>query len=372
MKNYDQNTNPSTSGGRGRYRKEWAVAIFSLLMATALPALAATVAGITVRSGEAGFNEASTVCLCRHDTAEREELTFRRLLALSLAATNGSDTPAASLEAQAILLRSRGVWWMDYCTLGEGEGGIREDPSDNGESGETENAENGVRVEEHGRKGQEGGEKGAPSPPILCDSPTHGLPYLSYEELVALWGEAEADARISAAERAVKLTDGQVLCYEGEVVPALLHHSSGGVTRSVESLPWLSAVPTPEAGDEAIRRFSAEEVRHALAARFGLLLSADPTKWGLTVHTYSDGRVETVKVSGESLPGVAVAEALSLPSATFSVQVSDDTLTFVCRGEGSGCGLSREGAAIYAAGGLSCGEILAHYYPDCTVGVMGG
>ena len=388
MKNSDKHTDRPQSEGSGRYRREWAVALFSLLMATALPALAAMMAGISSYSEEDTITEETAVCLCRHETNATEELTFGRLLALSLASTNPSDTPCASLEAQAILLRSRGVWWMNYCGTVEGEGGVEEGGRKIGLEKVDENWENGAPVEENGSQangveeiadetkerekvGAKIQKKGVSSLPILCDSPVHGLPYLSYEELNSYWGEQEAGARLRASEKAVELTRGQVLCYEGEIVPALLHHSSGGVTRSVENLPWLAAVPTPETGREAICRLSAEEVRHSLAAKFGLLLPADPALWELIIHTASDGRVDTVEVTGEHLPGTAVAEALSLPSTTFSLQVKENTLIFVCTGEGSGCGLSREGAAIYASGGLSCGEILAHYYPDCTVGMMG-
>ena len=81
MKNGEKNTDRPSSAGVGRYRKEWVVAVFSLLMATALPALAAMVAGISVRSGTDGLTEQTTVCLCRHDTEVREELTFGRILA---------------------------------------------------------------------------------------------------------------------------------------------------------------------------------------------------------------------------------------------------------------------------------------------------
>lgn len=385
MKNGEKNTERPRSAMVGRYRKEWAVAAFSLLMATALPALAAMVAGISVRSGGDCLTEDSTVLLCRHDSKEQEELTFGRILALSLAATNASDTPAASWEAQAILLRSRGVWWMDYCGVAqdggnlddcarivEGDDGQQEEDRSNQQLNGTKSGQNGVQMEERGRKGKRGEETGDGAPIVLCDSPVHGLPYLSYDELVSLWGEAETDARIAAAVQAVKVTRGQVLCYEGEVVPAILHHSSGGVTRSVERLPWLAAVATPEEGSEAVYTCSAEEARNALAAGFGLLLPADPLLWELTLQSDAEGRAEWVTVAGELLSGAAFAEALRLPSAAFSVKVSADALTFTCTGAGSGCGLSRAGAAIYAAGGLTCGEILAHYYPDCTVGVMAG
>lgn len=404
MKNCNPHTNNHPNEGRGRFRREWAVALFCLLMATALPALAAMAAGFSASARGDRLTEETVFLLCRHGNDEgmaEEELSLGRLLALSLAATNPSDTPAASLEAQAILLRSRAVWWMDYCHIGEEDAEADEEKTARRQANGGEDRENGAVVEENGSKTKnmeenntsrkESAENGVETKkteendtamkqntqngaalPILCDSPVHGLPYLSQDELNSCFGEQETMERLKAAEKAVEVTRGQVLCYEGEVVPALLHHSSGGVTRSVENLPWLASVPTPEEGEEAVCRLSAEEARAALAARFGLLLPADPALWELTPETGEDGRVETVEVAGVELSGTAFAEALSLPSATFALTVEADALTFTCAGEGSGCGLSRAGAAIYAAGGLNCGEILAHYYPDCTVGVMGG
>lgn len=372
MKNSDQNRDRAPKQGKRGHTREWTIALFGLLMATALPALVAMMAGIGAGTGAGGIHDGTMLSICRHETGDREEQTLGRLIALSLAATNESDTPAASWEAQAILLRSRGVWWLDYCEYGDGKeekGSSKEERDGKEEVERSQNEENGGQVTENGENAVKSG-RGELH--ILCDSPSHGLPYQSYDELVELWGKQETDARLSAANRAVELTHGQVLCYEGEVVPALLHHSSGGVTRSVECLPWLAAVATPEDGREAVCTLTSEEARHLLAAHLGVLLPSDLTQWALTLHSDRDGRATTVELAGESLSGDAFANALSLPSTTFSVEVNADSLTFICRGEGSGCGLSREGAAIYASGGLTCGEILAHYYPDCTVGVIGG
>ncbi|MBO5778615.1 MAG: hypothetical protein J6R82_03505 [Clostridia bacterium] len=369
MKDDHKTANRQSKRGKGGYQKEWAIALFSLLMATALPALVAMVSGLGRSGSDVGINDHTVICLGRHEGQAEEELTLGRLLALSLAATNGSDTPAASWEAQAILLRSRSLWWMDYCGGVEGKSTRQEGSEGEKEKKDEKSDGNGASVEEKGREGQKG--PNASHRPFLCDSPVHGLPYLSHDELLKLWGEEEIKLRLDAAQKAVEKTRGQVLCYEGEVVPALLHHSSGGVTQSVEQLPWLASVSTPEEGKEAICTRSTDEVRHALAAGFGMLLPANSALWELSIQSSADGKVLMVQIGGEQLNGTAVAEALSLPSAAFTVEVGTDTLTFVCKGEGSGCGLSRAGAAIYAAGGLTCGEILAHYYPDCTIGIMG-
>ena len=365
--------NGKKRGKVGRFRREWIIALFCLLMATALPALVAIVAGVSEESVDFQLSDETVFGVCRHNGAEREEVTLGRLIALSLAATNSSDTPEASLQAQAILLRSRGVWWMNYCTIGEEDSyeeeekynSTNESAQERGISEEPEE-QNGELMKESVRT-----QKANDSLPILCDSSVHGLPYLSYDELVDRWGEKETAARISAADRAIQATRGQVLCYDGEVVPALLHHSSGSITRSVESLPWLSAVSTPEEERETVCARSEEEVRHCLAAALRLLLPSDSALWELSLETDSQGRVESVTILGQSFSGSTVANALNLPSVAFEIEMEGETLTFICRGEGSGCGLSREGAAIYAADGLSCGEILLHYYPSCTVGKIG-
>ncbi|MBQ8381772.1 MAG: hypothetical protein IJX47_01045 [Clostridia bacterium] len=316
-------------------RKEWLAAVFALLMATALPALTALLLGWEGGGRADALSEETTVAVCRHGSAESEEMPLERALTLSLAATNPSDTPAASLEAQAVVLRSRAVWWMGYC------------------NGDAEAAEQGSG--------------GADGRRTLCDSPAHGLPYRSERELTALWGKEEVAARIRAASSAVASTRGQVLCYGGEVIPAMVHTSSAGITRSVEELPWLASVTTPEEAVVTVCRVEAEDARAALAARFGLLLSAEPAEWEIGISAV-DGITESVCVGGEVLVATVFADALGLPSGSFGIEVSEGALVITCTGEGSGCGLSRAGAAVYARGGLSRGEILAHYYPDCTLG----
>lgn len=324
----------------GRLRKEWGIAIFALLMATALPALAAILVGAAVFREAENDWEDTTVCILRHGTEEESEsevLALSRILALSLAATNPSDAPAESLAAQAVILRSRAIWWMDYCKM--------------------EDASEAQSETEH---------------PTLCDSPSHGLPYLSAGELATEYGSDEAAKRIAAGEQAVEKTGGQVLCYEGEVIPALMHYSSPGRTRSAAELNWLSAVSTPETGKVQEIVLSAEKTRLCLATNFGVSLAENPIDWEIIPHANEAGWVESVTVEGTEWNGNVFAEALSLPSSCFTIRIEEDEIKFTVMGEGSGCGLSREGAAIYAEGGLGWREILAHYFPKCTVEELNG
>ena len=279
------------------------------------------------------LGEETAVQICRHGAEEEAILPLEEILALSLAATNASDTPSASWEAQAVVLRSRGLWWMDYCGEFQGENGA----SAQGEPLHT-----------------------------LCDSPSHGLPYRSREELVAVLGEEETEGRLALAMAAVRGTRGEVLTYEGEVIPALLHTESGGKTRSVESLAWTRSVQTPEVAAVTVWRVEAEEARAILAAERGIRLSADPTEWGIEV-VKDEEQTDSVRIGEEEISATVFAAALGLPSGDLAIETGKEVLVITCTGQGSGCGLSRAGAAIYARGGLYYSEILAHYYPDCRI-----
>ncbi len=317
--------------GKAGLRQEFVILAVALLLATALPALTALLFALPVRQGRGekigGRSQVEIYC---HGTGERTEDTLNGVLILALAASNRSDTPAAALEAEAVVLRSRALWWLDYCA-GEGE-----PPA---------------------RKGLH----------RLCDHGAHGLPYRSRQDMVASYGEGEVIARMDAARRAVEGTDGQVLCYGGELIPAMVHSASAGETRQVEGIEWLRSVSSPEAPDPCPLYLPAQDVRAALAARFGLELSADPREWGLELDS-AGGISRMVRVGGEAVSATLFAHALSIPSANFRVEAAKDGLVITALGQGSGCGLSRAGAAIYAAGGLCYSEILAHYYPDCTLG----
>lgn len=331
--------NDLPSDASRRFQKERLVALFGILMATALPALLASAGGLRFSPAQDQHRDDRSVWMYRHEDARDEEaLPLSQIIALSLAATNSSDTPAESLAAQAIALRSRAIWWIDYCDAQDGS----QEKSDH-------------KNLSH-----------------LCDSPSHGLPYLSQEELTAMWGAEETAERIKVGERAVETTQGMVLCYEGEVIPALLHHSAPGSTRSVSALAWVSAVNTPEEGGVHWQYYSAQDVRLSVASAFGIELSEKPWEWEIAAKADSDGWVEEVQIGDTVVSGDAFAASLSLSSVSFTLQVKTDGLVVATKGEGGGCGLSRAGAAIYAKEGLSYGEILAHYFPKCTVEYIGG
>ena len=68
-----------------------------------------------------------------------------------------------------------------------------------------------------------------------------------------------------------------------------------------------------------------------------------------------------------TLTGREVREALDLPSANFTVDISENTVTFTSNGSGHGVGMSQYGADGMAENGYGYKEILSHYYSGTQV-----
>ncbi len=306
-----------------RIRPEWLMLLFCLLLATAMPAIAALSFG-RYPMGTETLSDDSRLTFYRHE-GEDCVLTLRELLTGTIAAYNSSDQPAESLKAQAVALRSRACCLMGYCR--------------------------GTNTRS------------------LCDSPSHGLMYATVGELASIWGSAEASARLAAAEEAVNATADQVLYWEGDYILALTHTSSPGQTKGMEGYPYLTSVTTPESGIVSRVTMKKSEFAEIAAASFGIACP-EGEDWQIYLTCTEAGRVEQVKIGDREAKGVAFAAAMGLPSDAFTITVDDTAVYFDCKGAGSGYGLSREGAALYSSQGLGYREILLHYFPDTTLGVL--
>ncbi|NJN32325.1 MAG: SpoIID/LytB domain-containing protein [Synechococcales cyanobacterium RM1_1_8] len=179
---------------------------------------------------------------------------------------------------------------------------------------------------------------------------------------------------------AVESTAGQVLTYNGSLIEAFFHSSSGGHTENVEDvwskpLPYLRGVPDFDQDSPRYswtESFSAAQLQQKLSSQvdglsgLGSIISLLPEQ--VTPH----GRIRTLKVVGQNgslvVRGNDVRTALGLQSTRFDIQSSGSTKSsgggFVLRGSGygHGIGMSQYGARGMAQQGQSYQAILAHYY----------
>lgn len=306
-----------------RSYKEVLLLIFCLLIGSALPVLTALLFGQLPTETETLCDESSLQLYRHEEEGKAIELTMRELLIGTLAAYNTSDTPTESLKAQAVALRSRVHCLIGYC-----------------------------RSDDYS----------------ICDSPSHGLAYADAAMLASIWGSEEAAARRKTAEHAVDAVKNEVLCYREGYALALTHDSSPNETKGMEGYPYLASVATPESGEVSSVAFTRSEFA-ALAAEKLSIACPEGERWEIVLTDGENGRVETVRIGERAVDGDAFAEAMGLPVDAFTVTV-DEKVTFTCRGQGSGYGLSRKGAALYGEQGLGYREILLHYFPGTTLSTV--
>ena len=188
----------------------------------------------------------------------------------------------------------------------------------------------------------------------------------------------------TSTQAAVQQTASQVLTYQGSIIEAVFHSSSGGHTENVEDvwsqpLPYLRGVADYDqqapvfAWTETI---SASEMRNRIPG-VGNIISMTP------IATTPHGRVRQLKIVGDAgqttLTGEQFRTALDLRSSLFAVvpqgsapgsrgkSTLPNTFVIQGRGFGHGLGLSQWGAYGLARQGYNYQQILGHYYRNASL-----
>ncbi|MFZ4665128.1 MAG: SpoIID/LytB domain-containing protein [Prochlorotrichaceae cyanobacterium] len=188
----------------------------------------------------------------------------------------------------------------------------------------------------------------------------------------------------TSTQAAVQQTSTQVLTYQGSIIEAVFHSSSGGHTENVEdvwtqALPYLRGVADYDQQSPVFawtETVSAAQMRNSIPG-IGNIVSLTP------IATTPYGRVRQLKVVGDAgqttLSGEQFRTALDLRSSLFAVvpqgqaagSAGKSTLpnTFIIqgRGFGHGLGLSQWGAYGLAQQGYNYQQILGHYYRNASL-----
>ena len=206
----------------------------------------------------------------------------------------------------------------------------------------------------------------------ICTDYRHCKTWLSEGEIQELYGDKALEAT-AIFKAAVEATKGEILVYHDKVALAVFHAmSGGGATESAADVwggeyPYLVSVPTDDEGFEGyetMATFTAQEYWE-IASTVGATPEGGAA---YTVISRSEGGgVAECTIGGVSLTGVQVRALYGLRSANFIVKVTDAAVTFTVEGSGHGVGMSQCGAENMARGGASYTDILAHYYPGCTL-----
>ena len=179
------------------------------------------------------------------------------------------------------------------------------------------------------------------------------------------------NARISYA---VMHTEGEVLTFNGRLIEAFYHSTSGGLTEAPEEvfgkgLPYLRPVAgSCETSPYWVweRRIPVEEIEKALNVA-GItdiqVASFTSTKRVKTVSVFHGGGTLTVKTTD-------LRRMLGwnrLPSTNFSLSRDGSTFVFDGKGYGHGVGLCQWSALEMARSGMSYRDILSYFYPGTLI-----
>ncbi len=180
------------------------------------------------------------------------------------------------------------------------------------------------------------------------------------------------DTEYLTTHEAVNSTAGQIMTYNGNVILAAFHSSSGGHTENVEDiwtspLPYLRGVIDYDHQSPVFewnKTFSFNQIANLIGG-VGKFKTMIPEK------TTPQGRVVTMKVIGDrgiqKISGKELRKILDLRSTLFRITTQGSQVQVYGRGFGHGLGLSQWGAYYLAKQGINYHQILVHYYQNTTL-----
>ncbi|MEM9275038.1 MAG: SpoIID/LytB domain-containing protein [Cyanobacteria bacterium P01_F01_bin.143] len=180
------------------------------------------------------------------------------------------------------------------------------------------------------------------------------------------------DTEYLTTHEAVNSTAGQIMTYNGNVILAAFHSSSGGHTENVEDI-WTSPLPYLRGVVDYDHQSPVFEWNKtfSIGQLANLIGGVGKVKTMIPEKTTPQGRVVTMKVVGDrgtqKISGKKLRKILDLRSTLFRVNTQGSEVQVYGRGFGHGLGLSQWGAYYLAKQGINYHQILVHYYQNTTL-----
>ena len=202
----------------------------------------------------------------------------------------------------------------------------------------------------------------------IYDTVKHQV-YLDNEQLKEKWKD-KFDIYYEKVSQAVMETAGQVITYEEELIKPFYFSISNGYTENSEDY-WSTAYPylksvnsewdTTAPNYEVETEFTIDQLR----IKFD---NNKLTKDSFIILNKTEGNnVDEILVGDKVYSGREFREILSLRSADFSLNFSDNKVTITTYGYGHGVGMSQYGANELAKQGKTYDEIISHYYQNVNI-----
>lgn len=183
-------------------------------------------------------------------------------------------------------------------------------------------------------------------------------------------------------KKAVEMTRGMIMTYQGKPIKGWFHASAGGITATAkeglnykyEEPPYIQSVQSPDdLAPEDVRNwtivFPKEDVMAAMAKmgkKVNDISSMEIAQKGPSGRTTVLMVNKQVEVSGPELR-VALDSTKLKSMLLDKIVVSEESVTFAGKGYGHGVGMSQWGANRMAKDGKKPEEIVTHYFKDVKV-----
>lgn len=183
--------------------------------------------------------------------------------------------------------------------------------------------------------------------------------------------QSSFDENEQKIREAVKSTEGEVIVYNDELITAMFHSMSNGMTESAKNysgndLPYLQPVASTDfqyaTNYETTKTFTLNDWNTKLGVRWSL----DNVKQ-LKITRNDTGRVDKVSMQDEEWTGRDFRTLLDLRSTDFSIDVRGESIIVTTEGYGHGVGMSQYGADALAKQGLSAEKIVEYYYKNTKI-----
>ncbi len=170
---------------------------------------------------------------------------------------------------------------------------------------------------------------------------------------------------------AVESTKGEVIFYNEELITAMFHSMSNGMTESSKNysgsdLPYLQPVASTDFqyadNYEVTKTFTLNEWNEKLGGNWTL----NQVKQ-FKLARNDTGRVETVSIQSEVWTGREFRTLLDMRSTDFQIAVQGETIVVTTEGFGHGVGMSQYGADAMGKQGSNAHEIIQHYYKNTKI-----
>lgn len=210
----------------------------------------------------------------------------------------------------------------------------------------------------------------------VCTDFTHCKAYADEATCRERFGE-NYDYYRSRIVEAVKATEGEILCYQGEPILAVFHAMSSGKTENAKDVwggekPYLVSVDSTgdltATGYESKKTINPEGLL-AVLEKAGYKPDrnvASEAAIGTPVYT-EGGSIKEISLYGVTLAGTKIRELFELRSAHFTIAYENGNFDFTVQGYGHGVGMSQQGANAMAKQGKTYKEILSWYYQNTTL-----